>query len=273
MTEKKKQPDVAATVERHGRDMQRVNDKLRDLISTLQTHKERFNEAHHGPEGAPTLTPPPMAAVDAGAAAAQDRRRLEAELAMAREQLARATAERGLLRERLSELEAEHRRVCDEFVESEEQTGELVQLFATLKLIHASAGLEELLQTLQEVIINVVGSEELAIYERTDGALRLARSFGLDPAPAREVPLGRGIIGRVAETGRLWVAGREGPQDERLSCCVPLIAGGAVVGVIAVYRLLGHKPGLGEADLGLFELLTPHAGQALHLRRMAGRPA
>ena len=268
MTDKKPERHVAADLERHNRDMQKVNDKLRDLISTLQTHKERVTGAHV----AATLTPPPTppvaaAALDTGAAVL-DRRRLEAELSLAREQLGRAHAERERLRERLAELEAEQRRACDEFVEAEEHAGQLVQLFATLQQVHGAADREELLQVLQEVVINVIGSEELAVFEVAEGELRLARAFGVDPAPLRRIPLGQGPLGRAAQAGRAWVAGRdEALDDDRLTACVPLTAGGAVVGLVAIWRLLGHKPILSPADQGVFDLLAPNAGQALRLRR------
>jgi len=264
MSDKKPDRDVAADMERHGRDMQRVNDKLRDLISTLQTHKERH--------GQPTLTPPPAppvpaAGLEAGAVAL-DRKRLEAELALAREQLSRATAERVLLRERLTELEAEHRRVCDEFVEAEDQADQLVQLFATLQQLHGAADREALLQVLQEVVINVIGSEELAIFEVQGGELRLARAFGVDPGPLQRIALGHGPLGRAAQAGRLLVAGRDPDLgDDWLTACVPLTATGQVVGLVAIYRLLGHKPVLGPGDQEVFELLGPHGGQALRLRR------
>jgi len=184
-------------------------------------------------------------------------------------------SERGQLRERLAEVEVEHRRVCDEFVEAEEQTSQLVQLFATLQQVHGADGREALLQALQEVIINVIGSEELAIYELEGGTLRLARAFGLTTPPPAQVPLGEGALGRVAATGRRLVPGNEGvtPADGPLTACLPLTAGRAVVGVIAVYRLLQHKVGLKPSDLAVFDLLSPNAGLALALRRAAERPA
>jgi hypothetical protein len=45
-----------------------------------------------------------------------------------------------------------------------------------------------------------------------------------------------------------------------------------VLGVLAIFRLLGHKPVLGDADSAMFELLSTHAGIALHLRDARERP-
>ena len=276
MTSKHDTPDVAATIARNGHEMQRVNDKLRDLISTLRTSKDRLagSLGTPGPELHPAPPPATVAANQPIPALELENRRLGAELAQAREQLAQADAEREELRTHLGELEADHRRVCDQFVEAEAQASEMVQLYATLQQIHGAAGREELLQALQEVIINMIGSEELAIFDVVNGQLQLARAFGVDPAPLQHLQLGQGVIGRAAQSGAIYVAGRDGPpEDDLLTACVPLKASGAVVGLIAIYRLLGHKPGLGPADQALFDLLIPHAGQALLLRRPAGRAA
>lgn len=269
MTDKKPPAEVAATVTRQGRDMQRVNEKLRDLIGTLQSSRDRLTGARAAvTEGSQTAAA--AAPAEAAPPRSLETRRLEAELAQAREQLALAADEREALRGSLAALEAEHRQVCDQFVESEGQTSELVQLFATLQRIHGASGLEELLQALQEVVINVVGSEELAIFVVRDGALHLARAFGVDPEPLRRIPLGQGTIGRVAQSGALYVAGRDGPpEDDRLTACLPLMANGEVVGAVAIFRLLGHKPGLSPSDQALFDLLAQHAGQALRLRNLA----
>ena len=54
--------------------------------------------------------------------------------------------------------------------------------------------------------------------------------------------------------------------EEDLTACIPLRVGHEVLGVVVVFRLLGHKPVLGDNDQALFELISSHAGLALHLR-------
>jgi hypothetical protein len=260
---------LATSGERHARDLRRVSERLAELVSSLRAEKERL-----GPQSwvaAPTPAPP--TATGAGEPADLEKRRLAAELAVAREAADHARDERERLRGRLAEMEAENRRLCDDFVAVQQQSTELAQRCVALERIHGAASREETLAALQEIVVNVIGSEQLAIFERRDGGLELAQSFGVDPEPLRRVPLGRGAVGRAAATGRLVLAAREGarePGDEEVTAAIPLLHGAEVAGVIAIYRLLDHKPGVTEADEALFELLSAHGGVALGLRAPAG---
>lgn len=251
-----------------GRDLQQVNEKLRELISSLRTEKVRLSEAR--------LAPPAPAPAEAPAPAAVDleKKRLAAELALAREAVEHATAERARLRDRLAEIEAEHQRVSDDYVAVEERHSELAQLFVALERLHGAPTRAEVLTALQEIVINVVGTEELALLEVRGDTLVLAHAFGVAPDPLRAIPLGEGAIGRTARTGKLYVAGRDGAPDDAdrdLTACVPLRVGDRVTAVLAIFRLLGHKPGLDASDQAVFDLLSAHAGLALHLRAQAER--
>jgi hypothetical protein len=255
---RKPAPEAVATSERHGRDLQKVNEKLRELTESLRSDRER----HAGP----SHTPPPAAA---GADPVDlEKKRLAAELALAREAVAQANEERERLRVRLAEIEQENQRVCDEYVAIQERSTELAHLYVALERIHGGISRAETLAAVQEVVINVVGSEELAVFERRGDRLVLLQSFGIDPEAWRERPTDRGALGRAA-AGKLYVLGRDGqrePAEADLTAAIPLRCGDQVVGAIAIFRLLGHKPVLGETDHALFELLSRHAGLALKLR-------
>ena len=262
--------DAAASSERHGRDLKAVNEKLRELTESLKSDRQRHaSDARPPVPGAsPTRTPPPAPGAQQDPVDLE-KKRLAAELALAREAVAHASEERERLRARLAEIEQENQRVCDEYVAIQERSTELAHLYVALERIHGGISRAETLAAVQEVVINVVGSEELAVFERRDDRLVLLQSFGLDPEPWREVPAGRGALGAAA-AGKLWVAGRDGgeagPGEENLTAAIPLRFGREIVGVVAVFRLLGHKPVLGETDQLLFELISTHAGVALHLR-------
>jgi hypothetical protein len=259
--------DAAASGERHGRDLQKVNEKLRELVASLRTERERHvaDPRAHAPAAA--VADAPHDAVDL------EKKRLAAELALAHEAVAHAHDERERLRARLVELEVENQRMCDDYVAVQEKSTGLAQLYAALERIHGGLSRSETLAAVQEIVINVIGSEELAIFERQGERLALVQSFGIDPGPWREPIAPSGAIARAAR-GELYVAGREGPPepgDEDLTACIPLRVGDRVAGVVAIFRLLGHKPVLGDADHAVFDLLTAHAGVALHLREARER--
>jgi hypothetical protein len=52
---------------------------------------------------------------------------------------------------------------------------------------------------------------------------------------------------------------------------VPLTLGDDVTGAIVVYRMLDHKPALGEADVELFHLLATQGATALYCSELHGR--
>jgi hypothetical protein len=258
---------AATSGEKHARDLHKVNEKLRALVESLKSSQERLGEARTtvAAPAAPTLTPPPVA----DGAAELERKRLAAELALAQEAVAHVTAERTRLRERLAEIEAENQRMCDEYVAVESKSSELAQLFVALDRIHGGLTRADVLTAVQEVVINVIGTEELAVLEVKGDRLELLQSFGVDAGPLRAIPLGAGVIGGVAKTGVAYVAGRGATPsgfEADLTACIPLRVGERVHGAIAIFRLLGHKPVLGDTDHAVFDLLAAHAGLALHLR-------
>ncbi len=264
-------PPQAVSPEKTSHDLHKVNERLRELVASLRTDKERHSE--HGAALTPAPVPASTPAPDA-AAVDLEKKRLVAELALAREAVDHATAERERLRERLAEIEAENHRICEEYVQVEEKSSELAQLFVALDRLHGGLSRGDVLAALQEIVINLVGTEEFAVFEARGDRLVVVHSFGVDPEPLREIALGAGAIGRAAATGALYVAGRGGtpaPEDRDLSACIPLKVGERVHGAIAIFRLLGHKPTLGESDQAVFDLLSTHAGLALHLRAEHGR--
>jgi GAF domain-containing protein len=248
----------APTGERHGKDLTQVNEKLRELIASLKSARERH-------DAAPARTPPPFQPAPEAAPGAPP----SEELRELKDALARAAGERDELRKRLADLEVEVGKISDDYVLVQEQSSEMAQLYVALERLHGGLSRDETLQALQEVVINVVGSEEFSVFERTGDRLSLIHHFGVDPVPLRELKLGDGVIGRTAERGKLFIAGRDGPVDAAdadVSACIPLMVGDEVWGVLTVFRLLGHKPGIAESDQVIFELIRSHAGIALSLR-------
>lgn len=176
-----------------------------------------------------------------------------------------ALAERlGMLEEmaaRLGDIEAENRRFSDEFIAIEQQNGNLAQLYVASYRLHGTLVRSEVMTAVQEIVINLIGSEEFGIFELDKGELSLVNSVGLDPEGARALELGQGIVSKVVADGEMRIAG---PTDEGFTACIPLKVDGVVTGAIAIFRLLPQKPALEQVDHELLDLLATHAATALY---------
>ncbi|HEX9052956.1 MAG TPA: GAF domain-containing protein [Anaeromyxobacter sp.] len=263
---RKPAPDAA---KERTRDLREVNERLKELVASLRTEKDRLGAEPH-----PAIPPAP-GATSVPETLDLEKKRLATELALAREAVAHAQEERERLRERLAELEAEHRRICDDYVAAQEKSTDLAQLYVALERLHGGATRADTLAAIQEIVVNLVGSEELAVFERRDGALSLVHAFGVPPRALDRLGLEQDAIGRAAATGRLFVANGTpaAPGEEDLTAVIPLRVGDSVAGVIAIFRLLGHKPVLDDSDHAVFDLLSAHAGLALRLRDPRGPAA
>lgn len=208
----------------------------------------------------------------------QETAKLRDEAQRAKDELAQVTARESQLREALVRVEEENRRFSSRYVEVEAENSNLANLYVASYRLHGTVDREEVLAVVQEIAANLIGSEEMAVFELSaDGAaLQLVASFGIDPAPYHRVTLDKGVIGRTAASGNTWVTGEQpvpdGVECERdLTACIPLKLGGTVTGAIALFRLLPQKSGIESLDRELFELLATHAATALYCSSLVAR--
>jgi len=200
--------------------------------------------------------------------------KLVAELEIEREH--RMTREM-ILQERLEAIENESRRFAERYVEVEEQNTNLANLYVASYQLNGTLDRERVIAAVQEIIINLIGSEELAIWEVEEelNALSLIGSFGIDADAWAGVPIGSGAIGTVASTGARFIAAESASaaheREETLTACIPLKLDDRVIGVIGIFRLLQQKQGLEEADYELFDLLGSHAASALFCTNLYAR--
>lgn len=203
--------------------------------------------------------------------------RLEEELQAARHDLLRERAERDELRAALSAVEKESTAFAERSVAVEQRNSQLTLLCgASYRLFHGTLERPEVLARIREVVADVVGSEEMAVFTLVPerAALRLEQAFGTSAA-FPDIPLGSGLIGRSVQEGETWVAGRSAdaalPYEKELQACVPLLVEGRPVGALAIFRLLPQKPRLQGHDLDTFELLATHAAAALYCAALRAR--
>ena len=172
-----------------------------------------------------------------------------------------------------AELEQRNNDFAARFLEVEQQNTNLANLYVASYQLNGTLDRPRVVAAIQEIVINLIGSEELGIWEVDESvdAMWLVGSFGIAGHEWAGVPLGHGVIGMVATTGERFVAAESAMKpfgrEEHLTACIPLKLDDRVVGVIAIFRLLQQKQGLEPLDFELFELLSSHAASALFCSR------
>jgi len=196
---------------------------------------------------------------------------LESERQRLLEELESHRRERSRLEGALAQTETQSKHFSDQFLQLEAQNSNLANLYVASYRLHSTLDRREVLAAVQEIVANLIGCEELGLYEldADGGHLSLAASFGIDPEEHRRVEIGKGRIGRSAASGSPDVgasreAAPERPEERELSACIPLKVDGRVTGLLALFRLLPQKAGFEPVDHELFELLATHAATALY---------
>lgn len=176
-----------------------------------------------------------------------------------------ASVERPPLGERLRLLETENEELRHRCAAAEAEQIRLVRLVVTAMRLSTARGVRAVLQSLHEVIVDLVGSESYRLYLVSDGQ----GQPGLEPVagpgsaePERAtVSASHPVIQQVLAEGAVYVAkGR----DESPAAVVPLTVAAQVLGLIVIFGLLPQKAGFTDADTALLRLLGPWAGQALY---------
>lgn len=202
---------------------------------------------------------------------AKENERLRAIVASTEREKLQLEQEYARLKGELMTIANRHERHTEEYLLVEEQNANLANLYVASFRLHGTVERSEVLDAIQEIVINLIGCEEYAVFGvGSDGAsLVLLASMGIDRARFESIPFGRGRIGEVARTQERYVASSPADasfdvaDDRSLTACIPLAVQGHLVGAIAIYRLLPQKPELEATDHELMDLLATHAATAL----------
>jgi len=197
----------------------------------------------------------------------RENEKLRAAVAVAEEQQRASAGEVERLRARFEEIAVENQRFAEQYQHIEEQSSNLANLYVASYQLHTSVDRATVLTTIQEIVINLVGSEQLAIYQcNSDAEFELVSSFGLDAAQLLKTVGGEWAVEKLGE-GHVFL---EPMERQPLTACIRLEIEGRVVGAILVFRLLEHKTSLQPLDYELFDLLGVHASMALYCASLHG---
>lgn len=185
--------------------------------------------------------------------------------------------ERDDLLRRFQREEATSREVSARYKEIETQNNQLANLYVASYQLHATLNFTEVLDTVKEILINLIGAEAFAVYwvDERSGVLRREASQGMGEAIPEIVRCEKGPLRKAAEGGESYYADPlPDPGRVNLShpiACIPLRISGRTIGVIAIYRLLQQKTRFSSIDFEIFTLLGGHAATALFSSRLYQR--
>ena len=196
------------------------------------------------------------------------------ELGAAREELEQRRTAQDELSRAVERIRHESEQYLAQYAEVEQHNANLANLYVTSYQLHGTLRRSAVLEAMQEIVVNLIGSEEFAICEIDEPALTVLASVGVDPAT---VTWRTPHVRTTAESRVLYV----GPADREPGdplVCLPLKLDGQTIGVILIFALLSHKSQFEALDHELFDLLATHAATALyctslHERRIEARLA
>jgi hypothetical protein len=155
----------------------------------------------------------------------------------------------------------------------EDQCTNLANFFVSVQRLYLAVGHDDAISAIVEIVANLVGSEEIAIFATSGDNLALELANGVPAAPLRKISSKKGLIGWAVRSGQILLPETRSlpsmptpePYEDALTACIPLLVRGRVTGAVAVFRMLPQKPRLSVFDQGIFEVLQNHAGLALYV--------
>jgi K+-sensing histidine kinase KdpD len=193
----------------------------------------------------------------------------------AAKRIAALLAENARLAAAVEALEREAKRYYERYVEAQVKGASVATLYVASSRLRASIDRAEVVAAIEEIVVGLVGSEEMVLYETTDDGSTLVPTswLGIEPTDTPALRMGEGTIGGAASTGETWIAidSTTPSTVADLSACVPLRIGHAAVGAVAIFRMLEHKRSLEPVDRELFALLSTQAAMALLCAKLAAR--
>jgi K+-sensing histidine kinase KdpD len=170
----------------------------------------------------------------------------------------------------LETIDVEHKRFEEQFHEVERQNSNLAALYAAGHALHASLDRAAVLSGLQEIVINLIGSEEFAIVA-ADEALTPYALFGMQSQDLAGLNPRSGIIGRALTEQRPLALIRSMPADPTgVRVCIPLQIGEKTHGFVLIFSFLPQKEELLPLDYELFTLVGSQAAAALFASELLG---
>jgi hypothetical protein len=173
------------------------------------------------------------------------------------------------LRIQVSTLLATHRQLSTLLVAADTRSGELLKLLVTVRAMIEARNSTAALDSLQDILVNVIGSDDFIIYsiDPRDRTLVPIAGTGASSLTWSRVSLDESWLGDVVRGGSLFMgrervlADEDRPSD--VAAVVPLKVLDRVVGAIVIARLFPHRELLGACDREILGLLGVYAATVI----------
>lgn len=191
----------------------------------------------------------------------------DTELKALRNRLQSLEDEKSKLMEKFKEVEKENQDFANKYVEIEHENNMLANLYIASYQLHSTLDIKEVLTIIMEVIINLIGAEQFALFlfDEKSNILKSVASEGIDDLPI--IKFGEGVIGEAAKSGTEYfkedmsVQGTPDPNDPLV--CIPMKIKERVIGTIVIYKLLTQKDSFNDLDYEMFSMLAGHTATAI----------
>lgn len=246
--------------EQYAQNLLRENEKLRALALAVETENTRLQDEV---ASARTALADRRALREGLDALLHEKAQLQLRLEDMTGELAGLRADRAAIVEQLATVEHDSRDFAEQYATAMRQNASLANLYVSSFMLHSSLDRGDVLSGIAQIIVNIVGSEDYAIFERVNGELRPATSSGDGVARLQSTEPGAGLVDHLAREVRVRVFDAAA-AEHGLTAFIPLAIGDYVTGAVAIGRLLPQKPALTETDSEIFEMLSAHAATALY---------
>ena len=183
---------------------------------------------------------------------------------------AAAVRDRERLERKAEELEAENRDFAQRYVDLEDHSTSLTNLYAATFQLHSSPDPDAVVRTIVEIAVNLIGAEEFVLYladEAKGDFTVVAREGDLPPAGPRRASLDQHVEKEAIRLRRTVFLEESGPAtggpEAVAICCAPLYFRSRLVGALTIYALLSHKASFSQLDRELFDLRGEQAALAM----------
>lgn len=180
------------------------------------------------------------------------------------------------LERRIAALEAANIQLTERSLGAEQKLARAAQLYAAVSELHETADPAEVAIVIKEIVANLLGCEEMGIFEvwPLGPVFTYVDGIGIDADRFATLPPSHPLVQQAYTTAQIVIPAdptAEAILGRPVAALVPLRDGATVCAVIVLFTLLRQKPVLEREDADLLEAVASHGGRALFNARLRER--